>query len=160
MKDQIIQILDDLHIKYRWTDHAAVFTVSDLANMHEDPNPVKNLLLQENNGGRKFLVVMAGNERLDLNVLRKKVESKRLIFANSETLMQTFGVTPGAVSIFGMIHDGSADVNVIVDKAIINIDAELGFHPNDNTATIFFSAHELIPILKKMGCSYTVMKLH
>ena len=159
MKERVIHLLDDLQIKYRWLDHPAAFTVDDLNNLDEPIKPIKNLLLQEDDGKRKFLVVMAGNERLDLKATRIKLGSKRLRFASDKTLFQTFGITPGAVSIFGFLHDGSANVEVVIDKEIL-LDEELGFHPNYNTATIFFASKELETILKKMSCKYTIMKLY
>ena len=159
MKERVIQLLTDLKIKYRWLDHPAVYTVDDLNNLNEDIKPIKNLLLQEDDGKRKFLVVMAGNERLDLKDIRIKLGSKRLRFASDKTLFQTFGITHGSVSIFGFLHGGSTDVEVIIDKEIIQ-DEELSFHPNYNTATIFFASDKLEPILQKMGCKYTFMKLY
>ena len=159
MKERVIQLLDDLKIKYRWLDHPAAFTVEDLNNLDEPIKPIKNLLLQEDDGKRKFLVVMAGNEKLDLKAIRIKLRSKRLRFASDRTLLQTFGVTPGSVSIFGFLHEGSANVEVIIDKEIL-LDEELGFHPNYNTATIFFASDKLEPILQKMGCNFTIMRLY
>jgi len=159
MKERIIQLLDDLKIKYRWINHPAVFKVDDLKDLFENIKPIKNLLLQEDDGKRKFLVVMAGNERLDLKATRVKFGSKRLRFASDKTLLQTFGITPGAVSIFGFLHEGANDVEVIIDKEIL-LDEELGFHPNYNTATIFFPSDKLELILQKMGCKYSIMKLY
>jgi len=160
MKEHILLFLNELEIQYRWMDHPAVFTVAELKNLPEDINPIKNLLLQEDDGSRKFLVVMDGNERLDLKAIRQKLDSKRLRFASSETLKQTLGVAPGAVSIFGLLHGGSIDVEVIVDEEIIKNGEELGFHPNDNTATIFIPSDKLIPILVKIGCKFTIIRLY
>jgi Ala-tRNA(Pro) deacylase len=160
MKEQISRLLDDLPVKYRSVKHKAVFTVADLAELNDGTKPIKNLLIQEDSGIRKFLVVMVGDQRLDLKDLRIKLNSKRLRFASDNTLLQTFGVTPGAVSIFGMLNKGADNVEVIIDGEILNEDQELGFHPNDNTATIFFNAKDLESILKKIGCNYKIMKLY
>jgi Ala-tRNA(Pro) deacylase len=160
MKTDIIKLLDELKIDYRWINHPAVFTVDDLANLPEDIKPIKNLLIQEEGNGQKLLVVMAGNARLDLKLLRESLSVKRLCFTNSETLLQTFGVKSGAVSIFGFINNKSADVKVIVDEEILNSSDALGFHPNDNTATILFAPQDLDKILRGMGCNYRIMKLY
>jgi Ala-tRNA(Pro) deacylase len=160
MKTDIIKLLDELKIKYQWIDHPAVFTVNDLSNLPENIKPIKNLLIQEEGGGKKYLVVMAGNARLDLKSFRESLSIKRLCFANSETLLQTFGVKSGAVSIFGFINNKSADVEVVVDEEILNSSDALGFHPNDNTATILFNPNNLDTLLKSMGCNYRIMKLY
>jgi Ala-tRNA(Pro) deacylase len=159
MNKKVIEFLNEHKIKYRWLDHPAVFTVADLKNLPEDMNPIKNLLIKEESSGRKFLIVMAGEVRLDLKALREKLNLKRLNFVNDETLMQTFGVKPGAVSIFGFLNNKSADVEVVIDEQILKSDNELGFHPNDNTATVFFVPNDLEKVLKDMGCKYTIMKL-
>ena len=52
--------------------------------------------------------------------------------------METFGVTPGSVSPFGLLHSGSKDVRVIVDQDLRSADT-LIFHPNLNTASVTIS---------------------
>jgi Ala-tRNA(Pro) deacylase len=160
MNKKVTEFLDELKIKYRWLDHPAVFTVADLASLPEDINPIKNLLIQEEGGGRKFLVVMAGGARMDQKVIREKFGTKRFRFASDNVLLQTFGVKPGAVSIFGFLNNKSADVEVVIDEEILKSDNELGFHPNDNTATVFFAPNDLEVILKNMGCKHTTMRLY
>lgn len=158
MKKNIIKLLDDLDIKYHWVDHPPVFTVAESLETI-DKTPIKNLLLQEKNHGRKILVVMAGDERLDAKLIREKLGTKKLQFANEQTLSETFGVKPGAVSVFGLLHEGAKGVEVVLDERVVHRGRELGFHPNDNTSTIFFSASQLEPIIKKLGHKYTLMKL-
>lgn len=159
MKNDVVKFIDDIGVQYRIVEHPAVFTVADLDKLPENLKPIKNLLLQENDNGQKFLVVMAGDARLDLNLIRQKFNTKRLRFSDSDTLMSTFGVEPGAVSIFGLLHSGSADVKVIIDEEILK-DEELGFHPNENTSTILFASKDLETILHRINRDYTVLKLY
>lgn len=121
--------------------------------------PVKNLLLQDK-GGQKYLVVMAGNERLDLKALKETLGARKLQFASDETLFGTFGVKPGAVSVFGMLHPGASNVKVVVDEALLADNDEISFHPNDNTASVFFAADKLEAVLQKIGADYTISKLY
>ena len=160
MNKKVIEFLDELDIKYRWLDHPAVFTVADSQNLPDDINPIKNLLIQEEGNGRKFLVVMEGNARMDQKVIREKFGTKRFRFVNEEVLLDTFGVKPGAVSIFGFLNNKSADVEIIIDEEILKGGDELGFHPNNNTATVLFAPNDLEMILKSMGCQYTIMRLY
>jgi Ala-tRNA(Pro) deacylase len=153
-------MLNKLKIEYRWIDHPPVFTIADLNNLPEDANPIKNLLIQEENGERKFLIVMAGNARMNQKLIREKLNTKKLRFATDETLRLTFGVASGAVSIFGLLHGGAGGVEVVIDEEILNTGKELGFHPNDNTATIFFAPENLKSIINSMAFEYTVMKLY
>ncbi|MEI6850696.1 MAG: YbaK/EbsC family protein [Candidatus Saccharibacteria bacterium] len=159
MKQQIIQLLDNLQVKYRWLNHPAVYTVADLNNLPDNIKPIKNLLVQEEGGGQKFLMVMAGDKRLDQKVIKQYLKNKRLRFASDDSLMETLGATSGSVSIFSFLNEGSKDVRVIVDQEILK-DDEVGFHPNENTATVFFASKNLESILQKMGCDYTIIKLY
>jgi len=59
----------------------------------------------------------------------------RFSFGSAERLMETFGVTPGSVSPFGLLHAGSKEVRVIVDQDLRDAD-RLIFHPNLNTASV------------------------
>lgn len=160
MRKHVTETLDNLNIKYRLIDHPAVFTVSDLANLPKDVKPIKNLLIQENGHGKKFLIVMDANARLDIKQIKGMFNTKKLSFSSNDVLMNIFGVSSGAVSIFGFINNKSANVEVIIDETLLTSNDELGFHPNDNTATVLFKPTELAPILKGIGCSYIIMKLY
>jgi Ala-tRNA(Pro) deacylase len=160
MKDKTIEFLNSLNIKYRWLDHAPVYTVTDMGDLQEDINPVKNLLIQEEKNGRKFLVVMAGSARMDQKIIRDKFGTKRFQFATDKVLLDTFGIKSGAVSIFGFLNNKLAEVEVVVDEKILKDYKELGFHPNKNTATVFIAPSDLEIILKNMGCKYTIMRIY
>lgn len=152
------QTLRDLNISSRRVEHEAVFTVAESHGVLAEKVPVKNLLLQEEKGQRKVLVVIGGDKRLDTKALAKAVGVKRFRFASAETLHATLGVTPGSVSLFSLLHDGSDDVEVIVDEALVHAD-EVGFHPNDNTATIFIPGTAIEPILRHTGHEYRLLAL-
>lgn len=158
MRDQIRELLEGLEIPYRWVEHPAVHTVADSAKHIEDKRPIKNLLLQEKGDGRKILVIMAGEEKLDVKALASQLGTKKLRFAAPEVMFETLGVTPGAVSIFGLLHPGSEGVEVVVDQSLLD-EPELGFHPNDNTATIFLPDSSLEKILSSTGHTMHVIAL-
>ncbi|MBL8159081.1 prolyl-tRNA synthetase associated domain-containing protein [Candidatus Saccharibacteria bacterium] len=143
MKSRVLSLLDELAVPYRWVDHPAVFTVAESQAVLDEHLPVKNLLLCEQNGPRRILVVMAGERRLDLKALRGQLDSKKLQFAKPELLLASLGVTPGSVSLFSLLHEGAGEVELVVDERLVVHEGEVGFHPSDNTATIFFPAAKL-----------------
>ncbi len=158
-KDLVIKTLDELHITYRWVDHPAVFTVAESVQLIKGKKPIKNLLLKEKGGDRKVLVIMAGDQKLDTKMVAQKLNSRKLHFADSETLLATLGVSPGAVSVFGLLNKGAMGVEVVLDKRLLD-EKELGFHPNENTATIFIPSSALIDILKHTGNRYYTLQLY
>lgn len=158
MKQDVINFLDGIGIIYDIIDHPAVFTVDDITKLPKEIKPIKNLLLQEDDGNKKFLVVTDGMKRLDLKQLRNILGSKRLRFASRDTLMNAFGVEHGSVSIFGFLNPNSKDVELVIDKDLLD-EPEISFHPNENTSTILFKTSGLNTILSSLGCNCSIVVL-
>jgi Ala-tRNA(Pro) deacylase len=156
--NEIITLLDDLGIPCRTIDHPAVFTVAESAQHVKDKRPLKNLLLQEKGDGRIILVIMDGHARLDLKSLAQMLKSRKLTFASPEVMKKTLGVVPGAVSIFGLLHDSSSEVEVVIDEILL-AEKELGFHPNKNTSTVFIPGKEIVKIFKHTGHKSHILNL-
>ena len=153
---EITNLLDELKISYRWVDHPPVFTVAESLQHIQGKRPVKNLLLAEKGGGRNVLVIMAGEDRLDPKLIAARLGTKKLHFASADALHRCLGVTPGSVSVFGLINAGATAVEVVVDKKLLN-EVELGFHPNVNTATIFIPGQALGAIIARTGHKFELL---
>ena len=89
--------------------HAAGETGKDVAGVG-----IKNLFLRNKKGDRHYLVILAVDKQADLRQLVKIIGDDRLSFGSPERLMTHLGVTPGSVSVFGLLHEGSGPVQVIV----------------------------------------------
>ena len=159
-KDRILNTLNTLQIPFRWLDHPPVHRVADSAKIIPDKNPVKSLFLQEKTGDlNRYLIIMDGNERLNLNALSGMLGSKKLRFAKDDVLLESMGVTPGSVSIFGLLHNRSHDITVVIDSQLLKA-KELGFHPNDNTASLFIPGSAIETFLKHTGQVFKVFTLY
>ena len=152
------ELLDNLHIKYRVVQHAPVFTVAESQSVMKEKIPTKCLLLADKMD-KKFLVIVDGNARLNLKELARQIGSGRLSFADKQTLMDLFGVEPGAVSIFGLLRCDADAVTVIVDKTMMSLNKEICFHPNDNTQSIFFLSENITKILDKLDVKYEIIEV-
>jgi len=141
---KVYDFLDGMGIEYEKYDHPPVFT-SEEAAQHWGPiraTQVKNLFLRNKKGDRQYLVILEIHKEADLRKLVKIVGDDRFSFGSPERLMATLGVTPGSVSPFGLLHEGSKDVRVIVDVDLRSAD-KLLFHPNLNTASVTISGADL-----------------
>lgn len=98
----------------------------------------KNLFLRNKKGNHHYLVIAEHRRPVDLKALAKLLRDDRLSFASDERLHRHLGVTPGAVSPFGLIHDEARAVMVIVDEGLREAEY-LSFHPNVNTSTLTIS---------------------
>lgn len=134
---RVYSALDALGIAYTAHEHPPIFTGEE-ASEHWKGVPgtgIKNLFLRNKKGDRHYLVILAVDKEADLRQLVKIIGDDRLSFGSPERLMNHLGVTPGSVSVFGLIHEGSRAVQVIVDEDLRSAE-RLIFHPNDNRASV------------------------
>lgn len=141
-----------LGISYDTYEHPAVFTSEDAERYWRDipGTPVKNLFLRNKKGDRHYLVILGIAKRADLRELVKVIGDDRFSFGSPERLMATLGLTPGSVSPFGLLHEGSRHVRVIIDQDLRGAE-RLMFHPNTNTATVTISFSDLQTFLASRG---------
>jgi Ala-tRNA(Pro) deacylase len=150
--EKVYKTLDDLSIEYEKHEHPPVFTVEE-ANAHWSDikgKHSKNLFLRNKKGNRHFLVVMDAEKSLDIKQFQNKIGISNLSFASEKRLDKYLGLTKGSVSPFGLINDENHDVEVIVDKDLVQADF-VNFHPNVNTATLTISAADFKQFLEQMG---------
>jgi Ala-tRNA(Pro) deacylase len=148
----VFDALQALGIAYESYEHPPVFTTDDVEKYWREipATPVKNLFLRNKKGSREYLVIVGVEKRVDLQQLVKVIGDDRLSFGSADRLMQTLGLTPGSVSPFGLLHEGSRDVQVIIDAGLRGVD-RLIFHPNINTASVTISFAGLEKFLASRG---------
>jgi Ala-tRNA(Pro) deacylase len=129
--------LESLGIPFERHEHPPVYTVEQALEHWAGIDAVhcKNLFLRNKKGDRHVLVVAAHSTAVDIAALAARIGEARLSFASPERLAAHLGLTPGAVSPFGLINDASRSVAVLLDGSL-RMAARVGFHPNVNTATI------------------------
>ncbi len=144
--------LADLGIAVSTTEHAAAFTVEELSAAvgHLPGVHIKNLFLCD---PRKtmWLVVAPGDRRIDLKKLAPLIGAGRLSFGSPDRLLRVLGVTPGSVTPFAVINDPAREVQVILDKTMMN-EGVINAHPLINTMTTAISSADLRRFLE--ACSH------
>ncbi|MGL5348927.1 MAG: prolyl-tRNA synthetase associated domain-containing protein [Peptostreptococcaceae bacterium] len=136
-EERVYKVLNELEINYTRFEHKPVYTVEEVNELDINIPGVglKNLFLRNKKGNEHYLVIVEENKRVDLKELSAKIGTISLSFASPERLEKYLGLTPGAVTPFGLINDQDKRVKVILDKNI-KLAKQVGFHPNVNTATI------------------------
>lgn len=134
------EFLTSHHVNFIAHEHPAVFTCEEAEKYCSNipGTPAKNLLLRNDKSTRFVLVILPADKRLDLKKLGPIIGEKHLSFANPQKLLELLGLTPGAVSPFGLINDQNNQVEVFVDQDIYDASV-LNFHPNRNTASLEIS---------------------
>ena len=151
-REAILERLRALGIYYEQVEHAPAFTMDEYNALGFNPNDeiCKNLFLRDYKGKRHMLVVLKGSKHADLRLIQAEVESSKLSFASDERLKKYLDVQKGSVSPFGLLFDTSAAVEVYFDEDLQNA-PRLGFHPNDNTATVFLPFSEVRRYIESTG---------
>lgn len=151
MSQAVLSFLATHKIPYVLHEHPAVFTCEE-AEKHSGDIPglaCKNLFLKGKRSGQYFLVIMPAGKRMDLKQLGERA-GDALSFASEERLMEKLGLTPGAVTPFGLLNDREHEVKVFLDPAVDQADI-VSFHPNVNTATVELGKEAFHRCLELMG---------
>lgn len=158
--EQVYSVLDRMGIAYTSHEHPPIFTGEEAA-VHWKDVPglgVKNLFLRNKKGDRHYLVILPVDKQVDLRHLVKTIGDDRFSFGSADRLLAHLGVTPGSVSVFGLIHEGARSVQVIVDQDLRAAD-RLIFHPNDNRASVSISLGDFERFLGSRPNSVRWMRL-
>ncbi len=148
----VYDALESLGIPFARHEHPPVFTVEEAEAHWRDIEAThcKNLFLRNKKGTAHYLVVVERSTPVDIKRLTAQLDEDRLSFASAERLATHLGLTPGAVSPFGIINDQGRAVTVVVDEALGSA-GRLGFHPNVNTATITLASADFERFLASRG---------
>lgn len=151
-KQQVLDHLKNLRIEYKLLDHPAVFTIEEMDQLKitEHGAVCKNLFLRDAKGKRHFLVVIDKDKQADLKSIREQLGCTRLSFASDERLQHYLQLQKGAVTPLGVINDSDAAVEIVLDSSLEGKE-QLGFHPNDNTATVWISFADLLKFIRTNG---------
>ena len=60
-------------------------------------------------------------------------------------------LTPGSVTPLGLLNDETRSVRFYLDADFLLPPGRIGVHPNDNTATVWMQAEDLLRILRGQG---------
>lgn len=151
-QEKVFEMLSVLDIEYQVMNHPAVFTIEDMDNLKitQYGDVCKNLFLRDVKGTRHFLVVLDKDKKADLKNIQKQIGCARLSFASEERLFKYLHLQKGEVTPLGIINDLNVFVEVVLDKDLTGKN-KLGFHPNDNTATVWISFDALKKIIEQNG---------
>ena len=150
----VVERLHELGIRFERHEHPPVATVEQAAQhwVGIAAAHCKNLFLRNQKGDRHYLLILEHSKKADLRAVANQIGDGKLSFASPERLMTHLGLTPGSVSPFGLIHDATHSVRVVIDRDLRTAE-RLSFHPNINTATLVVAAADFGRFLAACGNS-------
>ena len=134
---KVYDLLDSLGIKYFRTDHGPADTMEACHEIDAvlETLVCKNLFLCNRQKTNFYLLMMPGDKPFKTKDLSKQIDSARLSFASPEYMEEFLHISPGSVSIMGLMNDTENRVQLLVDKPVIESE-DLGCHPCVNTSSL------------------------
>ena len=158
----VYDLLDSLGIEYKRTDHEAAYTMEACAEIDRLLAPAvicKNLFLCNSRKTRFYLLMIREDKKFRTKEISAQIGSPRLSFAPEEYMKENLDITPGSVSVMGLMNDTENCVQLLIDEDILASEL-VGCHPCVNTSSLSFRVHDLIDVfLPAVGHSYITVRL-
>lgn len=145
--------LDSLGVEYLRIDHPPADTMEACEEVDRALNVriCKNLFLCNRQQTAFYLLCMPADKPFKTKDLSAQIGSARLSFAGPEHMEKYLDITPGSVSVLGLMNDTENAVTLLIDEDVLSFEY-FGCHPCINTSSLKMKTQELtekiIPALK------------
>lgn len=156
----LLAYLDGLGMAVTTVTHPPLHTVADSQALRGEiaGGHTKNLFVKDKKGSY-FLITVGEEAVVDLKQIHQLIgASGRVSFGNPDALMEMLGVTPGAVTAFGLINDSGQRVRFVIDSALLEHEI-INAHPLTNEATTSISREDLMQFARSTGHQPLVLKV-
>lgn len=154
--DELLDKLDNWEIEYKLYSHKPLRTVSESKDVQnqflqtsEGGGHIKNLYLRDHKK-HNILLVTEQDRKIDLKVLKTKLETGRLSFGSAERLLENLGVRPGAVTPLSMITGIKKGVTLFIESEL-KYSSYIYAHPLVNDRTIGITIPALEQFFEKIN---------
>ena len=158
---RVYDFLDRLGIKYKRTDHAPATTMEVCEEIDGILGAVicKNLFLCNRQKTSFYLLMMPADKPFKTKELSSQINSARLSFADTEHMEEYLDISPGSVSIMGLMNDTDNNVRLLVDEDVLKGEY-IGCHPCVNTSSLKVRTDDIFnTFLREVHHDMTVVHL-
>ncbi|MBQ3053611.1 MAG: prolyl-tRNA synthetase associated domain-containing protein [Clostridia bacterium] len=158
---KVYDLLDKLNIKFCRVDHSVTGKMEACKEIDKTLGVVicKNLFLCNRQKSRFYLLMMPADKPYRTRIFSKLAGSSRLSFGPEKEMEEYLGVTPGSVSILGLMNDTDKKVKLFIDKEVLKSEF-IGCHPCINTSSLRMKTEDILEkFLPYVGHSYTEVDL-
>lgn len=131
-------LLDRLGIEYHRVDHEPAETMAACQEVDAILAPAvicKNLFLCNTQKTKFYLLMIKDDKKFKTKDISHQIGSSRLSFAPLEYMEQYLDITPGSVSVLGLMNDVENNVQLLVDEDVLSSEM-FGCHPCINTSSL------------------------
>ena len=144
---RVYDFLDKLGIQYQRIDHEAAMTMEACEEIDralgDNTTICKNLFLCNRQETDFYLLLMPGDKPFKTKDLSAQIHSARLSFAKPEYMEKYLDITPGSVSVLGLMNDSEKKVQLLIDEDVMK-EPYFGCHPCINTSSLKFTTEDLM----------------
>ena len=140
----VYDLLDKIGVAYQRIDHEPAMTMEICAALDEALGaPIcKNLLLCNRQCTAFYLLMLPGDKVFKTKDLSAQIGSSRLSFASGEYMEQLLDITPGSLSVLGLMNDKENRVRLLIDEDVLKGEF-IGCHPCINTSTLRIATEDM-----------------
>ena len=142
---RVYDFLDGLGIEYQRIDHEPAMTMEVCEKIDEvlGASICKNLLLTNRQQTDFYLLMLPGDKPFKTKDLSAQINSSRLSFATGEQMEKLLNITPGSLSVLGLMNDGEGRVRLLIDEDVLS-GKYIGCHPCVNTTSLRISTDDMM----------------
>lgn len=144
---RVYDFSDKLGIQYQRIDHEAAMTMEACEEIDhalgDNTTICKNLFLCNRQETDFYLLLMPGDKPFKTKDLSAQIHSARLSFAKPEYMEKYLDITPGSVSVLGLMNDSEKKVQLLIDEDVMK-EPYFGCHPCINTSSLKFTTEDLM----------------
>ena len=158
---RVYDFLDSLGVVYQRIDHEAAMTMEACEEIDRtlEATICKNLLLCNRQETQFYLLMLPGDKVFKTKNLSAQIGSSRLSFAKAEYMEKYLDITPGSLSVLGLMNDKDRMVRLLIDEDVLTGEY-IGCHPCINTSSLRIRTKDLIEkIIPAMEHEPTIVKL-
>ena len=152
-EQRVYTFLDSLGIEYKRVDHDPAMTMEACEEIDKALGAVmcKNLFLSNRQETAFYLLLIPGDKPFKTKDLSAQLGVARLSFGKAEYMEAYLDITPGSLSVLGLMNDKENNVQLLIDEDILSAEF-IGCHPCVNTSSLAVKIADLknkiIPALK------------
>lgn len=143
---RVYDFLDRLGVDYQRVDHEAAMTMEACKEIDETLGEgtaiCKNLFLCNRQETDFYLLLLPGHKSFQTKYVSAQIGSARLSFAKESYMKHYLDITPGSVSIMGLMNDTEKRVKLLIDEDVMKC-RYFGCHPCINTSSLKLKMDDL-----------------
>ncbi|MDO4322293.1 MAG: prolyl-tRNA synthetase associated domain-containing protein [Lachnospiraceae bacterium] len=141
----VYDLLEKLEIQYDRVDHGPMMSIAQCEEVDQTLKIeiCKNLFLCNQQKTKFYLLMMPGTKKFVTREVCRLIPSPRLSFANEKYMEEFLNITPGSVSVMGLMNDTENHVQLLIDREVAESEY-FGCHPCMNTSSLKMRTKDML----------------